>query len=107
MGSAASIETQAVTAVCDASVVFKLLIVEEDSDQAARLLASTKLSAPDLVFAEIGNALWTHTHDGRLDINAGQILIEKLYAVPLDVHPTRLVLASALRFAADLDHRSE
>jgi len=92
------------TAVCDASVLFKLLVVEEDSEDANRLLASSQLATSELAFAEIGNVLWSRIRDGRFDIDAGQVLMQKLHAFPLDVRSIRPFLARALSLAAVVNH---
>jgi predicted nucleic acid-binding protein len=46
-----------VTIVVDSSVVLKWVVEEEDSDRALRLVG-LPLVAPDLVRAELANALW-------------------------------------------------
>jgi predicted nucleic acid-binding protein len=46
-----------VTLVVDTSVVMKWVVEEEDSARAQRLLG-LPLAAPDLIRAELGNALW-------------------------------------------------
>jgi predicted nucleic acid-binding protein len=91
-------------AVCDASVLFKLLVVEEDSEKANELLASSQLTTSELAFAEIGNVLWSRVRSGRFDVGAAQVLMEKLHTLPLDVRPIRPFPARALSIAAVLDH---
>lgn len=50
--------------IVDASVAVKWFSEEEQSDLAETLLASMELLiAPDLVIAEIGNALWKRPHE--------------------------------------------
>lgn len=44
--------------IIDASVAFKWLIPEEDSDRAFALIGQGPLNAPSLIFSEVGNALW-------------------------------------------------
>jgi predicted nucleic acid-binding protein len=91
-------------AVCDASVLFKLLVVEEDSEDANRLLAAAQLATSELAFAEIGNALWSRIRDRRFSVDTGQALMQKLHALPLDVRSIRPFLARALSLAAAVNH---
>ena len=57
--------------VVDASVVAKWLVAEELSDEAASLLQwESTLVAPELVFAEVTNALWAMCRRG--DIGAAE-----------------------------------
>ncbi len=59
--------------VIDASVACRLLLVEELSDQAERVLedfleASIDLAAPEIVLYEVGNALWKAVRLGLLQL---------------------------------------
>jgi len=56
--------------IVDASVALKWGVEEEGSDRAHALLAQSKLLAPDLVAAEVANALWKKQRRGEL--GAGQ-----------------------------------
>ncbi len=92
------------TVVCDASVLFKLLIEEEDTDRASALAASYELGAPELVVAEIGNALWARVHNRVLGRDAAEELIEQLLDLPLDMRPLRPLLSRALAIAHVFGH---
>lgn len=55
--------------VIDASVAVKWLAEEEFSTQAFQLLfGEIRLIAPDLIFAEVANALWKMQRRGELDV---------------------------------------
>ncbi len=90
--------------VCDASVLLKLLVEEEDTHLARSLASSCHISVPEIAVAEIGNALWVRLHDGRLKPDDTESLIEKFLDAPLDVRPLRPLTAAALRIAHRLDH---
>ncbi|MGO9326567.1 MAG: type II toxin-antitoxin system VapC family toxin [Steroidobacteraceae bacterium] len=92
------------TAVCDASVLFKLLVEEEDTDRAHALAASYELSAPELIVAEIGNALWAQVHNRVLGQDAAAELMEQFLNLPLDTRPLRPLLGRALAIADALGH---
>ena len=92
--------------VVDASVAVKWLVTETFSDNAVRLLnAEVTLIAPELLFAEAGNALWAMCR--RRDISGEDFAeaIDTLRTAPVAVPATmRLLAASASRLAVDLDH---
>jgi predicted nucleic acid-binding protein len=92
------------TVVCDASVLFKLLVAEEDSERARALASSCQLSAPELVIAEIGNALWSRARSGSFNFAAADLLIESFLRLPLDVRPLGPLIGRALAIADVLDH---
>ena len=74
--------------VVDASVVFKWLIVEEDTDKALSLLQSwenegIKLSAPYLMSPEVANALHRHVRRGELTVKKS-LRTSGLFNVPAD-----------------------
>lgn len=90
--------------VCDASVLLKLLVEEQDTHLAKSLASSCTIIAPDIAVAEIGNALWARIHDGRLSGHDGEELIQRFHGMPLDVRPSRPLVAHALTIAHHLDH---
>lgn len=92
------------TVVCDASVLFKLLIEEEDTPVAKSLVSSCHVSAPEIAIAEIGNALWTRVHDGRLKAGDGQELIARFLESPIDLRRSRPLAGHALKISCRLDH---
>ncbi|MYB52605.1 MAG: type II toxin-antitoxin system VapC family toxin [Acidobacteriia bacterium] len=92
--------------VVDASIVVKWLVQEQWSDKASRLLeAEATLIAPELLFAEVCNALWAAHR--RRDIGPQDLAdaIDALKAAPIGVpFSTRELAASSTRLAVDLDH---
>lgn len=92
--------------VVDASVAVKWLVSEAFSDSSARLLdAELTLIAPELLFAEVGNALWAMCRRGDITkadfAEAAEVLKAAPVAVPLSM---RQLAAPAGRLAIDLDH---
>ena len=92
--------------VVDASVVVKWLVAEELSDEAASLLQrESTLVAPELVFAEVTNALWAMCRRGDIGAADFDDAVNALRTAPVAVpHPMRRLAAAAARLALDLDH---
>lgn len=92
--------------VVDASIVVKWLVAEEWSDESSALLdAGVTLIAPELLFAEVSNALWAMCRRGDVTqddlADAVDALREAPVAVPASMHQ---LAAAATRLAVDLDH---
>jgi predicted nucleic acid-binding protein len=92
--------------VVDASVAVKWLVDEPFSGEAARLLdGRATLVAPDLLFAEATNALWSLCRRGDITRDDFAEAVGVLKAAPVAVpHPLRQLAASAARLAIDLGH---
>ena len=92
--------------VVDASVAVKWLVREPLSQEASLLLTSgISLMAPDLLFAEAGNALWAMRQRGDLADAEFDEAVETLRGAPVLVPSTLLQLTpAASRLAADLGH---
>ncbi|MGB9368312.1 MAG: type II toxin-antitoxin system VapC family toxin [Xanthobacteraceae bacterium] len=90
--------------VADTSILFKTLVTEPDSDRAGSLVASSRVVVPELVYAEIGNAIWNRVHDRRLAQEAAVDLIEVFNSAAFEVHSNRPHLRRALAIAAAIDH---
>ncbi|MCA8932235.1 MAG: type II toxin-antitoxin system VapC family toxin [Rhodospirillaceae bacterium] len=92
--------------VVDASVATKWLVSEAHSDAAVRLLeASLTLVAPELLFAEVGNALWALSRRGDIDPADAIEAMDALKAAPIAFPvPMRQLAAAAERLALDLGH---
>lgn len=92
--------------VVDASVAVKWLVSESWSDEAVRLLEDGRtLIAPELLFAEAGNALWALCRRGDIATSDFSEAIDVLKAAPLAVPATmRQLAAGAGRLALDLEH---
>jgi predicted nucleic acid-binding protein len=65
--------------IIDASVVFKWLVPEQDSDAATAWIGRTELLAPALIYAEVANALWKLVRRGEM---AGAGAAEQLARLP-------------------------
>jgi predicted nucleic acid-binding protein len=89
--------------VIDASVMVKWFIDEPGADRAAALRRDDSI-APDLVLAEVGNALWKHRRRGVLADADYVDAVEALQAAPIALTPVADLLTSAARLAAELDH---
>ncbi len=92
--------------VVDASIVVKWFVEEKWSDEASSLLeAEATLIAPELLFAEVSNALWAMRRRGDIDSADLADSIDALRAAPVAVpFSMRQLAAAAARLAADLDH---
>lgn len=92
--------------VVDVSVVVKWLVEEADSPAAARLLEpGVELAAPDLLFAEAVNTLWSMRRRGDFGDDAYAEAVAALVEAPLSApYPMRDLAVSAARMASDLRH---
>ena len=82
--------------VVDASVVIKWFVPEAGSDAASRLLASEdRLEAPDLLFAEIANAIWKKVQRGQLTRAESQMLVSDIERIAVDTTPCRALANDA------------
>ena len=88
--------------VIDASVAVKWFVPELHSREAAALLDPTfALHAPDLLFAEVSNALWKKTRRRELKLSEARLVLRGLASVPLEVTPTCQLAAGALDLALE------
>ena len=92
--------------VVDASIAVKWLVTETFSDIAARLLEPQQtLIAPELLFAEASNALWTICRRGDINREDCAEAVDALRASPVSVPSSmRQLMPSASRLSVDLDH---
>ena len=91
--------------VVDASVVIKWFIPEIHSDAARRLLAKAhQYLSPDLLFPEVGNAIWKKVRRGELTVEEGQRLAADISRIAVETVSTRglLIDAQALAMATGL-----
>ena len=89
--------------VVDASVALKWLIEEPDSSSALKLLGF-RLSAPDLLIPECGNALWRKSRKGELSEAEALFGAGLLQRMDIELHPMRQLLEAATRIALRADH---
>ena len=82
--------------VVDASVVLKWFVPEVHSEVARRLLNEPhQLVAPDLIFAEIGNAIWKKTRLRQLRAEQAQQLIADVCKSAIETQPMRSLAPDA------------
>jgi predicted nucleic acid-binding protein len=86
--------------VVDASLVIKWFVPEVHSEAARRWLgASHDYVAPDLLFAEAGNAVWKKVRREELEETEGRQLAMDLAQVAVETVATRSLLQDALALA--------
>jgi predicted nucleic acid-binding protein len=90
--------------IVDASVVLKWFVPEIHSNAARRLLdAPHQYLAPDLLFTEVGNAIWKKVRRGQLTAEEGQELVADLVTVAVDTIPTRGLVDEAYALAINTE----
>jgi predicted nucleic acid-binding protein len=86
--------------VVDASVALKWFVNEPEAVQARRLLSGTySLRVPDLIYGEIGNALWKRVRRKEITIDQGEQVLNALASIPWSVHPTSSLAPAAFGIA--------
>ena len=86
--------------VVDASVAVKWFIPEEMSAHARMFLtAEYELLAPDLLWAELGNALWKKHRRRELDPRTAHRLLRDFSRVPIEFHASEPWTDAALELA--------
>lgn len=86
--------------VVDANVPVKWFVPEVLTSQALRLLEGDhELVAPDLLYAEVGNALWQKVRRKYLAEREARGVMDDVLRAPLTIHPTRQVTTLALELA--------
>ena len=89
------------TVVVDASVAAKWFLPEPDAATAVRLLdGRRRLAAPDLIYCEVGNIVWKLRTRDLLSADEASQMVEHFLAMPLEIHDSASLLASALEIAA-------
>lgn len=88
--------------VIDTSVVIKWFALEEQSDLASELVGSA-LIAPDVILAELGNALWKKWRRGEIaPLQAYRALAEAPNAIGLVTTPS--LAPTALEISIEFNH---
>ncbi len=86
--------------VVDASVALKWFVPEELSTDARVFLAAEyELLAPDLLWAELANALWKKHRRRELDPRTAGRLLRDFSRVPIEFHATEQWAEPALELA--------
>jgi predicted nucleic acid-binding protein len=93
-----------VNLIVDASVVFKWLVAENDSDLALRLRHDHDLVAPDLVLAECRNAALTNFRKGYLTEQQTRQVDQELLTLQLRTLPSTPLLSEAFAIAVSIRH---
>jgi predicted nucleic acid-binding protein len=94
------------TFVVDASVVAKWFFKEHDSPAAAALLEpANQLFAPELLWAELANAIWKRIRRNELPAIEAANIIESLRRIPIQYEPAGNLLPKAVDLAV-ADDRS-
>ena len=82
--------------VVDASVAVKWFFPEVHADAARRLLSlGRKLLAPDLIWAEVGNALWKKSRHAELSSEAARDILQDFRRFPLRTYAVKSLLQPA------------
>jgi predicted nucleic acid-binding protein len=91
--------------IIDASVAFKWLVAEEDSERARDWISRTELIAPTLIHAEVGNAIWKRIGRGELAAAAAEVAeqLGKLASIIRTIDETPM-LPRAVEMAIELQH---
>lgn len=90
------------TLVVDSSVVLKWFVQEPESDRAAALIGG-ELHAPDLILAEVANALWKKVRRGEIGTAQAQAVLPLLKQTLL-LQPFSPLTELALEAALELGH---
>ena len=90
-------------AVVDASVAIKWVIGEAGAEAAARL-AGRALSAPDILLAECGSALWAKSRRAEIGRDEALLALEALSRAPVVMTPVPVLATDALRLALLIGH---
>ena len=90
--------------VIDASVAMKWLLPERYTEAAEELLDPAHvLLAPDLLYAEIGNALWKRVGRRELDADKAPPLLAALRQFPLNLTGMQTLADAALELALEVN----
>ncbi len=86
--------------VVDASVVIKWLLPEVHGSAARRVLTErNQLLAPDLLWAELGNALWKKCRAAEIEGGEARDLLRDFKRFPVSTTPSILLISAALDVA--------
>lgn len=90
--------------VVDASVVVKWVLLEVHSEVARDVLSVADLSAPDLIWAELGSVVWRRRRLGEFDTLVAREMLGELCSLEIRAHPTLQLASVALDIAIAIDH---
>jgi predicted nucleic acid-binding protein len=90
--------------VIDASVAVKWFLPETHSSAArAYLDDNCERLAPDLLYAEFGNAVWKRARRAQLSADEARDVLHGLQLVPIEVYPVQPFLQAAFEIARVLN----
>ncbi len=89
--------------VCDASIVVKLYVPEEGTEE-VRALTAEEWCAPDFVFVEIGSVLWKKVRRGQVTAEQAGLALTESTKVITRCFATHALAAPALDIALALSH---
>ena len=90
--------------VVDASVAVKWLLPEVHTEAAQRTLSKeNELLAPDLIWAEVGSALWKKYRRGQIGSDTARILLRDLRRAPLQISESKALVTAAWDIAVRFD----
>ncbi|MDE8652971.1 type II toxin-antitoxin system VapC family toxin [Novosphingobium album (ex Liu et al. 2023)] len=88
--------------IVDTSVAIKWFVIEADHE-AAKALIGQDLVAPDILVAEMSNAIWKKCRLGQMD-RAQAALAQSMVGSFIELLPSVPLAERALRIAIELDH---
>ena len=96
--------------VIDASVLVKLLVLEQFSDQAERLVklwAATgiRMAAPDFIHAEVASALYKKMSARIISLDKATELMTRFYAMDISIQQSSPLHRRAMDLALELGQR--
>lgn len=89
--------------IIDASVALKWVIEEDGSVAARELLVDEDLAAPDLLWSECANVLWTKVRRQQISREAAIQAFAAIDGAPIRVVPSRPLAKAAQLIALELD----
>jgi predicted nucleic acid-binding protein len=90
--------------VLDASVAIKWYVPEVHAIRALHILdRDVAFSAPDLIYAEVGNTLWKMARRGDLSRERAADIFSKFREVTIEIYSSIRLLDVAFNFATGLD----
>ena len=92
--------------VVDASVVLKWFVPEDDSEATARFLCPLfRFHAPELLVAEVGQALWKKVRKRReLEAEEAERIVAAFASFPIELYSLGSLLEPAFEIAATTGH---
>jgi predicted nucleic acid-binding protein len=93
-----------VTVVVDASVAYKCLLQENDSETALALVRDQLCAAPDFLLLETRNAILTGIRRGKFSEGRAIEIEQELNRLPLALVSTVTLLAQAFAVGLELEH---